>query len=270
MFRNESSIVKAENVSKMAEVISTKISKDKLDPSKTLILIDLDLTLFDRPGIMSDLYPGERKEFIDSLAKKDPSLVEIAYAQSPYQLIEEEMASYIKNLAEQGFIVLGFTSRRTGKAKADALTSVEEDACKSIQKLGVNFSKIATQEFDIPENAAPLENANLRPYEIIGKPKIFGDTFGATTIFTANYQKGVILASVVKHLSTLRIDITNIIATDDNIKYLQNLKNVCETNKLNFTGLHYTFAHDHKHELNAEVVAIQKDLLINEREFRFR
>ncbi|MBA3662367.1 MAG: DUF2608 domain-containing protein [Gammaproteobacteria bacterium] len=266
MFRSESSIVRVENVSKMAEVISTKISKDRLDPSKTLILVDLDLTLFDRPGIMSDLYPGERKEFMDSLAKTDPSLIEIAYAQSPYKLIEEEMAGYIKKLVEQGFIVLGFTSRRTGKAKADAFSSVEEDACKSVQKIGVNFSKVATQEFDIPENSVQLENPNLRPYEIIGKPKIFGDSFGATTIFTANYPKGLILESVVKHLSSLGIEITDIIETDDNVKYLQNLKNVCVTNKLNFTGLHYTFAHDHKHELNPDVVAIQKERLIDKRE----
>lgn len=266
MFRSEPSIVKVENVSNMVEVIFTKIAKNNLDPSKTLILVDLDLTIFDRLGIMSDLYSGERKEFLDSLAKIDPSLIEIAYAQSPYKLVEEEMVGYLKNLVEQGFIVLGFTSRRTGKAKGDAVTFVEEDACISLQKLGVIFSKIAAQEFDIPKNSAQLENPNLRPYEVIGKPKIFGDILNTDTIFTANYQKGLILEYVVKYLSTLGMDITDIIEIDDNDKYLQNLKSVCEKNKLNFTGLHYTFAHDHKRELNPDVVAIQKEHLINQRE----
>lgn len=134
MFRSESeTIVRAKNTEEMSKIISHKIATDKVEPSKTLILFDLDLTVFDRSGIMSDLYPGERKEFIDSLAKEDPSLVGLAYAQSPYQLIEKDMANQIESLVKQGFIVLGFTSRRTGKAKADALTSVEEDACVSLQ-----------------------------------------------------------------------------------------------------------------------------------------
>ena len=94
---------------------------------------------------------------------------------------------------------------------------------------------------------------------MVGKPKVFGNAVGATTIFTANYPKGLVLESVVKYLSTLGIDIENVIEVDDNLKYLQNLKSLCEKNNLNFIGLHYTFANDSKCELNADLVLIQKN-----------
>lgn len=267
MFRIEPEIVKVENTSKMMEQILNKLNPHEIN--STIVLFDLDLTVIDRIiQIMSDLHGRERKEFLVSLEKEDPSLVEIAYAQSPYKLIEKNIANCINELIEKGLIVLGYTSRRTGKPKAENPTTVEEDTCIVLQQFGIQFSNIPKKEFDIPKDSVPLENPHLRPYEVPGKPQIFGDTFGISTVFTANYPKGMILEDVIKYLAELKpeIKITRVIGVDDNLDYLKNLKDTCDKNNLNFFGLHYTFAHDHKQELNPSIVAIQKEHLINHRE----
>lgn len=259
--KTEQTILKVENVSKLISAISNITEQNKINTKKTAILIDLDLTIFDRDGIMSDLYPVERKKFIETLGKIDSSLVELAYAQAPYHLIEEDLAIAIQKLQEQGFIVLGLTSRRTGKAKMESTNLVEEDACSSLKKLGISFSPIENQEFDIPEGSCQLENPNLLPYALVGKPKIFGNSFGASTIFTANYPKGLIIEEVIRLLK-----IEQIIGIDDNLKYLGNEKETCEKNKLPFWGLHYTYAQDHKKELNHDAVDIQIEHLKNHKE----
>lgn len=262
-----SNILPAKNALQIRNFLVNMMDTKKIIPGKTLILFDLDLTIFDRPGIMSDLYPVERKDFLDAIAKEDPSLVDVAYAQATYKLIETEMLTTNKMLRDNGFIVLGFTSRRTGKAKASSTTTVEEDACFSLKQLGVTFSKIPSIDFDIPENAVQLENPNLRSYELIGKPKIFGEQYDTSTIFTANYPKGLIIEHVLNYLSNSGIEIEDIVEVDDNIKYLQNLKLVCENLNKNFVGLHYTYANDHKSALSQEIIEIQKKYLLEHKQF---
>ncbi|KTD61329.1 hypothetical protein Lsan_1891 [Legionella santicrucis] len=265
MFKQQvkQTILKVKNVSQLNDLILNKVSTNEMDPKQTVIFFDLDLTVMDRDAIMSDLHPMERRKFIESLGKIDPSLVELAYSQAPYHLIEKEIAKVIQQFQEQGFIVLGFTSRRTGKAKIESATFVEEDACSSLKDLGINFSAIDDKEFDIPEGSFQLENPNLLPYELVGKPKIFGHSFGTSTIFTANYPKGLILESVINYVNSQQNEIKSVIVIDDNIKYLQNLKEVCEKNRLAFSGLNYTYAHDNKKELNEDIISIQKQQLID-------
>lgn len=260
------STVKCENLKQLRKVVHDFL-KEK-DPSTVLALSDFDKTIADRTrdAIMSDSHGMSRKAFLERLKKIDHKLVDLIYEQSPYDLIEPEMPEVIESFKNLGATVLGFTSRRTGKATINAPTTVEDDFCVSLKKLNIQFSNIPSYDFDIPEDSIQMENPHLLPFEAPDKPKVVGGDENVTTVFTANYPKGLILEHLIAYLSTLKDNkITTVIMIDDNHMYLANMQAACEKMGINFLGLHYTFADTHKPELNEAIVAEQYDCLVNNR-----
>lgn len=258
-------ILKCENLESLHK-IAHEYLKD-IDPSTVLALSDFDKTIADRTrdAIMSDSHGMARKAFLESLKQIDHKLVDLVYEQSPYDLIEPAMPEVIASFKNLGATVLGFTSRRTGKATINAPTTVEDDFCNSLKKLNIEFSDIPSHDFDIPEGSVQMENPHLLPFEAPDKPKIVGNDRGVTTVFTANYPKGLILEHLIVYLSTLKDQkITTIIMIDDNHTYLANMKAACKKMGVNFLGLHYTYADMHKPKLNEDIVAEQRDCLVNQ------
>lgn len=270
-FKTELSQLKHTNIKEISslskldlgnEQILMKLGLENISRN-TFIGFDIDCTLIHRTDVMDDKHAIQRKRLIERLKQegaRGAELVEIAFTQSKFSLVENEILDLIKGLQEfDALTVFAFTARRTGKPQVETKISTEEETVSTLAKLGIDFSK-AFQNYPgtlgvSTEYLVPIQNSTFISYA-----ESHGPLLRNGVLFSAGYEK----KGILEWFLNLDKKPDCLVFFDDNLVNLQGIEQVCNDFDIEFKGFHYTAAYANgKNNIKPEIVEYQFQHLVN-------
>ncbi len=231
------------------------------DPSKVIVMSDVDLTTIDVRArrIMSDTNQKARFEFIKRLTGQTTPMgdaVAIAYsdAANRYSLVEPGFDDFIRKLQAQGYYVMAVTSRRTGLPTKTSTEKAEENLLRKLAELNVDFSASSpSRDQGIISLANRMAKSGPELQNMHDFDSITGPICKNGVLLTASHPKGDALDT---YFANIGYKPQIIVAIDDTLSKLESMQAYCDANGIIFIGYHYQAA-----ELVAKELPLDKEVV---------
>ncbi len=224
-------------------VASLKAAKKQIDqhvkdPSKTLLAVDIDLTLTapNHPALDLPNYKKNKGIFDEIFKNQPPLFIEKAFTHAlmiaGQHLIDPNAPKILKDYKNQGVKVIAFTASIVGPLPP--ISAVESMRHQILQSLGLDFSDSFLQQIVLLRSIQPYNNQLPTYYRGI----LFANGGRAP------HTKGDVIR---QFLRLVRFHPKLVIIIDDRLKNIEEIASALEFHDpdIDVLGLEFTAMHDH-------------------------